>query len=348
MGIRHRGKTGYVLITTGLCAISVMGVLGLAVDLGRLYIVKSEIQAYADSAALAAALELDGTDTGVSQAVNAVAANPNRWNLATATFSGTQVDFATSSSGPWQASPVPATDYRFVRVRASGTMALFVLPGTNTPGSTTVRATAVAGQVLDNSLSEGVFPFSPFSHNSAPPDFGFTPGVHYTLRWGAGFKPCAGDDDPAWIAQAQAGGSDERGYIEATSADAIRTAIEQDYQNFTISVGSPVTMTGGNKQTQRDSLINRVTQDTDTVSATYADYAAAGTGNGRRLVAAAINSAYPDNIVLGIGLFFLLPPAEYPSGGGKPFCAEYVGPYVRGSRTKGAGDAGSYVVRLVQ
>ncbi|MEK7408296.1 MAG: pilus assembly protein TadG-related protein [Acidobacteriota bacterium] len=346
--MRHHSKRGYVLITAGLCSIAVLGILGLAVDLGRLYIVKSEIQAFADSAALAAALELDGTATGVTRAANAVAANPNRWDLASTTFSGTQVDFATSSSGPWQANPLPAADYRFARVRASGAVPLYLLPAVGTPSSATMQAAAIAAQVLDASFSEGVFPFSPFSHNSAPPDFGYTPGVHYTLRWGAGFKPCVGDDDPAWIAQAQAGGSDERGYIEVTSADIIRQAIEQDYQSFTITVGSPVTMTGGNKQTQRDSLVNRVNQDTDTLSATYADYAASGTGNGRRLVAAAVNSGHPDNIVLGIGLFFLLTPSEYPNGGGKPFCAEYVGPYVQGSRHKGASDAGGYVVRLVQ
>jgi Flp pilus assembly protein TadG len=346
------GRRGFTLLTTGICLIAMAGMLGLAADIGRLYIVKNEMQAYADSASLAAALELDGTDAGISRAKNMVAANTNRWNMGTMTFSSTQTDFATDTAGPWVANPSPAAGYRFARVRANATVPLYFIPVVVSIYSTPVNAKAVAGQVLKTNFGDGVLPFSPFAHNNGQPDFGFVPGVRYTLRWGAnpkvGVNVCPGDDAEQWVAQAKAGGSDERGYIEETSSAIIRMAIEQNYQTRPLAVGDTAIMTGGNKQTQRDSLITRINQDTDPASATYAQYEAADAGNGRRLVAVPVNTGYPDNVILGFNLFFLLLPSEYDSGGNKPFCAEYVGPYVEGSRHKGGGGPGAYAVRLVQ
>lgn len=349
--MRPSGKRGFVLITTGVCILAMLGMLGLAVDLGRIYIVKSETQAYADSAALAAALELDGTLQGFDRARQAVAANNNRWNLATATFTGAQTEFSTAATGPWEASPATATGYRYVRVTAAATVPLLFLPAVGTAASSVVRASAVAGQVPKNNFGEGTFPFSPFAHSSTPPDFGLVPGGIYTLRWPANPKlhnnVCPGDDAPEWIAKAQEGSNSERGYIEETSSAVIRAAIIADYQTRPLTIGLPVIMTGGNKQTQRDSLRERVMQDTDPNSATYAEYAALGQGNGRRLVMVPLNSGPPNDIVVGFALFFLLRQEEYAKGGNHPFCAEYVGPYVQGSRRKGAGPAGAYVVRLV-
>jgi Flp pilus assembly protein TadG len=347
-----RGKRGFTLITTGACAIAMLGMLGLAVDLGRVYVAKNEMQAYTDSASLAAAVELDGTAAGISRAQSAVASNTNRWNLGSATFSGTQTQFGTNVTGPWQSSPSPTTNVRFVRVRASGTLSLLFLPAVSSTTSSNVSAVSVAGQVVKQNFNEGLFPFSPLAHTSTPPDFGYTPGQWYTLRWGSNprvnVNVCEGDNAQPWVDQAKAGSSSERGYIEETSSAIIRMAIEQDYMSNTLTVGQPVNMTGGNKQTQRDSIVNRINQDTDPASTSYAQYEAAGTGNGRRLVVVAINNADPNYIVLGFHLFFLLQPSEYDSGGNKPFCAEYVGPYVQGSQHKGAGGAGAYVVRLVQ
>lgn len=345
------GEGGFTLLTTGVCLVAMVGMLGLAADVGRLYIVRNEMQAYADAAALTAALELDGTPAGVSRAVNSVDASTNRWNMGTLPFAGTQTDFATAADGPWEPNPIPASGYRFVRVRATSSLSLHFIPVVGSGGASVVNVTSVAGQVLKTSFPEGILPFSPFAHNSGP-DFGFTVGENYTLRWGAnpmvGVNVCSGDDAPAWVAQATAGGADERGYIEDTSSDIIRMAIEQDYQTHTISVGDPLFMSGGNKQAQRDSLVNRIYQDTDSTSATFADYQATDMGNGRRMIVVPVNAGQPDNIVLGFGLFFLLVPSEYSHSGNKPFCAEYVGPYVQGSWHPGAGGTGAYVVRLVQ
>jgi len=349
--MRDQLQRGFVLITAGVWAAAMLGMLGLAVDVGRLYIVKSELQTFADSAALAAALELDGSAEGLERARNAVATNANRWNFATAVINGAQTEFSTSPTGPWQSNPIPATSHRFARVSVSASVRLLFLPVVGAGSSGTVRAVAAAGQVNKTSFSEGTFPFSPFAHDASDANFGFVPGYHYTLRWAANPKlnvnVCPGDNAPEWIAKGEDGSSSERGYIEETSSAVIRAAIIADYQTKPLSIGLALTMTGGAKQTQREALQERVRQDSDSVSATYAEYAAGRRGNGRRLVLVPINDGPPNNILVGFALFFLLREEEYVKGGNHPFCAEYVGPYVQGSRTKGAGQAGAYVVRLV-
>ena len=45
-----------------------LGTMGLALDIGKFYVIKSELQNAADSCALAAAYELDGTSTQFTRA----------------------------------------------------------------------------------------------------------------------------------------------------------------------------------------------------------------------------------------------------------------------------------------
>jgi Flp pilus assembly protein TadG len=344
-------ERGFVLVTVGVCLVAMMAMLGLAIDIGRMYIVRNESQAYVDAASLTAALQLDGTDAGIRRATDTLSASTNQWDLGSRPFAGTQIGFGKTATDPdWPPSPNPAADYRFVRVQATSVVPLYFLPIVVSARSTVVGATAVAGQLPKTDFAEGVFPFSPFAHNDIYPNFGYTPGQQYTLRWPANptlSNVCSGDAEQPWIDQSQLGGNSERGYIELESAEIIRMSILQDYQSAHVTVGQSVTMTGGSKQTElRSALILRVEQDTNPLATSYAQYESSGTGNTRRLVAVAINSGSPNNIVLGIGLFFLL--ADYSKGGNQPWCAEYVGPYVQGGGQQGAGGPGAYVVRLVQ
>ena len=115
---------GFVLVTMAIAAIALIGVLGLAVDVGRMFIAKNETQTYCDSAALAAALALDGTTTGVSSATAAVTNSANAWNLNTTKVSNPTVTFGTSISGPWLSNPSPADGYNFARVSATVPLAV--------------------------------------------------------------------------------------------------------------------------------------------------------------------------------------------------------------------------------
>jgi Flp pilus assembly protein TadG len=98
---REGQERGFVLVTMAVAAIALMGVLGLAVDLGHMFVSKNETQAYCDSAALAAALALDGTTSGIANAKAAVTASTNAWNFSTVSVPSPTVTFATALTGPW-------------------------------------------------------------------------------------------------------------------------------------------------------------------------------------------------------------------------------------------------------
>jgi uncharacterized membrane protein len=76
---------GYVLITAALATVMLIGVLGLVQDLARMYAVRNELQAFADAASIAAALQLNGTDEGITHATSAATTYPNQRNFRTAT-----------------------------------------------------------------------------------------------------------------------------------------------------------------------------------------------------------------------------------------------------------------------
>ena len=66
-------RSGGVAVYMALIIAVTFGVVGLAIDASRAMIVKSESQAAADAAALAAASQLDGTPTAITRAETAIA-----------------------------------------------------------------------------------------------------------------------------------------------------------------------------------------------------------------------------------------------------------------------------------
>jgi hypothetical protein len=366
---RRRRQKGFVALFAALCLTAMIGMLALGVDLGRIYIAKNEAQTYVDSAALAGTLELDGTLDGISRARTMALANTNRWNFQNNTFQGVTVDFSKLSGGPWEEYPSDPRGFKYVRVLAAAPVPMLFLPivpgvqKASLPGpplamiavapmTKTVKANSAAGQEPKTYFREGLFPFSPFAHSTAEPHYGLVPGQLYTLRWPANPRLnqniCAGDNKQSMIDLAQSGGGEERGFIELTGASIIRETIEHDLQTIFRQVGDPVTMTGGAKQTQLTSLINRLMQDSDPTAPNFASYTQRDRGNGRRLVAAPINTGYPNYRIVQIGGFLLLPGSEYDNGGNRPFCAEYVGAWVKGSKHPGVEESGAFVARLVR
>lgn len=364
----RKQESGFTLLTVACGILFMIGMVGLAVDIGRIYIAKGETQTFVDSASLAATLELDGTTDGLSRARDRVASNPNKWNFNTSTFSSVTTTFAKDISGPWDSNPADASGYKYARAVAGVDVPIYFLnifqggQTNGTPGTafiavsasftSKVNANSAAAQQLKTKFMDGLFPFSPYAHTTTGPDFGLVRGQLYTLRWAANPKlnnnTCAGDDSQAMIDLSNAGGGSERGYIEETSAATIRAAITGDYQTVWRGIGDSVIMTGGAKQAELDALIERTNQDTNTTAPNYTAYVANGTGNGRRLVGAPINTGYPDYTVVQIGAFFLQTSNNYDKGGNSAWCAEYVGPWLQGSNHAGAGDTGAYVVRMTQ
>jgi uncharacterized membrane protein len=132
----RRSKRGFVLIVTCIALVILMAVAGLGIDLGRMYLIKSELQAFADSAALSAALRLDGTGEGIAgarQAPSELATGPNamKWDMGTQPITEISTTFAKGETAPdsktWQAEPSGPGDFHFVRVVASAPAPLIFL-----------------------------------------------------------------------------------------------------------------------------------------------------------------------------------------------------------------------------
>jgi uncharacterized membrane protein len=123
-----RSKRGFVLIATCIALIFLMAVAGLGIDIGRMYLIKSELQAFTDSAALTAALRMDGSDPGIKgagQAPSELTTGPNAmmWDMGTKPITEVSTSFAKGDTVPdassWQAEPKAAGDLHFVRVVAT-------------------------------------------------------------------------------------------------------------------------------------------------------------------------------------------------------------------------------------
>ncbi|MDQ0571626.1 hypothetical protein QFZ42_003460 [Variovorax paradoxus] len=92
MQVRHPGRRqrGAMIITTALVLLFLLGFMGVALDFGHLFVVRTELQTAVDSCALAAARELDKQGTAITRAQSAgqTAGNANRVNMQSATWSG--------------------------------------------------------------------------------------------------------------------------------------------------------------------------------------------------------------------------------------------------------------------
>jgi Flp pilus assembly protein TadG len=381
MSGRTNTQRGSIMITTAVSLFVLVGMLGLSLDLGRVYIAKHEAQAFADIAAVAAAKHLNGLQSGIDAATSEVtgggansSVNNNLWNFSTTKFgsNGTTspaptVEFATAIGGPWSAAPAtPLTNYAFVRVTATPTVNLAFLPAVGTALSQQVSGRAVGGVVVEP--SPGYLPYTPFAHNAMTdatgklldPNFGFTVGQEYAIRWPGNLNKnnaCAGDK-VSWpmynfSSNSLLPGSD-RGYFQLQSAASIAAAILGGATTIDPQVGDWINLTNGNKQSEASAMTTRAGQDTDQTNyQPTPGTAPAYYGNDMRLVILPVND--PNVVsgqvkVIGFGAFLLYP--SYAGGGGnQPWCAIYMG-----SRTQGGGGGvcsngtcvGSFVVRLVQ
>jgi Flp pilus assembly protein TadG len=384
LAIHSSGRErGFVLIIMAATAIALCAVLGMAVDIGRVFIAKNETQAYCDSAALAAALALDGTTTGISSAQTAVTNSANTWNLDSTKVSNPTVTFAQTTTGPWSASPNPATGYIYVRVSATVPMNLYFIPVVAGLTTQNVASSATAGQISITSFPQGLAPYSAIGINTTAPSFGLVPGNSYDIRWpnvskGASCdptnpnkidncflsSPCSGDSFTAKQEVINYWGTQTAGYWGSTSNNTIAQEILDVIQVEPVSVGTNIqpVLTSGNKQSEAGYLDVRASEDistdyvTNNDSTTLSDYFSSA-HNGRRLlpVPVIMPSTTTNTTVVGYGSFLLYAngaTSDYykkNSGGNTPYCAIYAGPYqVGGTGTGTGGTTGATFVKLVQ
>lgn len=365
-----------VLIMIAVAAVALVAAIGLAVDLGRMFIVKNETQAFCDSAALAAALALDGTSAGISNARAAVAGSTNRWEFGTAPVSSPLLTFANTAGGPWVANPSAGAGYLYARVKATVPLRLYFLPIITAQTTHDVVSSAAAGQIVLTSLNRGLAPYTAVSTNPTGPNFGLVPGQSYDLQWPQynserahcgpsqpdrcfNSPPCSGESEASKAAVVSNWGASINGYWGASSNSEIAAEILDLVQLQPVAVGTNLwpLLSNGNKASEAVYLDQRASQDRETSVNTVASYLASSTRNGRRLIPVlVVNPVNPSNTqVTGYGQFLLLAngsPSNYyqrATNGNDPFCALYVGPYNIGSLGPGAGGStGASYTRLVQ
>lgn len=350
---RKRGERGFSLILIAVSAVVMVAMLGLAFDSGRMFILRSELQTFADASALAAATQMDGTQAGI-QGANATATagplgtvKPNGYNFDSTPITSVTATYATSYTGIYDsyatASSPASNNYTVIKLIASASVPLTflpVLPGIGT--SITMKAHATAGQMgTSAATSGGLGPFIIDAHAVAnTTTFGLIPGTEYTLKWGpSNATNCAGDvgwSDPAITKSPSAHGFVDLGQGPGNSD--LETVIEYGgYPNASSTPSSVYaglalgSVPGDRGSSISSTLTARAAQDTDDTSATYAQYLASGTGNGRRIITLPVDDpttwggpgANATATVIGFANFLLDP--SY-SGSSGPICATYIGP----------------------
>jgi uncharacterized membrane protein len=135
---RRRQERGFVLIVTGIAMTLLAGVAALAIDLGRLYVVRAELQSFTDAAALAAARDFDGSAASLDRAkadAQRLAEGPHamRWDMGSQAIAHVTVSSSRDRDGR-----------RLVRVSDSEPAPVIFLRLFQPRESATVGATSVA------------------------------------------------------------------------------------------------------------------------------------------------------------------------------------------------------------
>ena len=138
-----KNRRGFVMIAMSITMLLLLAVMGLAFDVGRIYIARNEAQVFTDAAAMAAASKLDGTEAGLDRAREAVANVPMRWNLGTQEFRNVAVEF--DSKDPAKVTMVrvtaPDNSVEITFLRAVGGPTTFTVPAHAAAAANPVRLT---------------------------------------------------------------------------------------------------------------------------------------------------------------------------------------------------------------
>jgi Flp pilus assembly protein TadG len=181
-GSRQKQR-GAVAIMVGILLVALIGLLGIVIDLGHLYVRKTELQNAADAAALAGVRALNGAaagiDTAVTNAITMAAANASDLGKTPVTITAAQIRFSKASpDGPWVDAATARADpaqYTFIKVDTTGiaqeTRPTWFMPVVNSAlSNTTANGVAVAGAPVCDGLPMFI---------CAPGGAGFTPGQSY-------------------------------------------------------------------------------------------------------------------------------------------------------------------------
>lgn len=194
-----RRQQGAVILTVCLLMLFLLGFIGFALDFGRAFVVKSELQSAVDSCALSAAQELDGAGDAIARATSAglTAANANRVEFQSADWAGkgqlAAGDIAfrdasymlttSSSAAKYAECQHTQSDLQFWLMQA---MAAFAGDTTSFPATQNVWTRAVATRSSAQTTCPVPLALKPKTGGTAANNFGFTVGEWVTLIMGPG------------------------------------------------------------------------------------------------------------------------------------------------------------------
>jgi hypothetical protein len=201
----HRSETGAVIVFVTLLLVFMLGMIGLAFDIGQAFANKSQLQNVADASALAGASALDGTAVGIIEAEHRATDaggfldNKMAFNTQAVPISPTEVTYSVMLDGPWldrTNAEASAPTIRFVRTqllnRPSPVFFGKLIP--NVSNVLNLGVEAVAGQEPLSQVCRGLDPFSPAPiGGGGAPYFGYVPGTYYELRLSPGQSEIKGN-----------------------------------------------------------------------------------------------------------------------------------------------------------
>jgi Flp pilus assembly protein TadG len=148
---RRRAQAGFVLIATSIALTILLALAALGIDLGRMYVIRAELQSFTDAAALSAAMELNQTEAGLANAragAARLATGPHamRWDLGTQPIENIVTSFSADNQ-TWQDRPKGPGDVRFVRVVATEPAPVIFMRIFQPRTSSNVSAASIAAKI---------------------------------------------------------------------------------------------------------------------------------------------------------------------------------------------------------
>ena len=183
---KRKNERGSILATSAIGMLSIVLAVGLAVDISRFYLTKTELQNAADASALAAVSALNGQGAGVTEATNRAVQSMNNYdfNKTGVSFPRANVKFAVNLDGPYMSEATATSsphNVRFVQV-TTPTEAIGVSFSAAVLGnSKNISATATAGFSVPLNIFCDWLPVSVIDY-----DVPMTPGQTYTIRANSG------------------------------------------------------------------------------------------------------------------------------------------------------------------
>src|ERR1700752_542266 len=195
---RPSNERGSIMVMTAIFALLLLVMVGFALDVSRIYLVRAELQNAADAAALTAARELNGgtgaIDKPFNQATNVIANNRGLQTKTNVTI--TSVEFAVSLNGTYMnvsAAEAVAANIKFVRVTTESTSSAILFAAHVLGTSHAESRQAVAGMSVPLA---GLCDFYPAAVGLANPSP--TPGP-MTLKFAQGSGSTATINDKDYI-----------------------------------------------------------------------------------------------------------------------------------------------------